>query len=1332
MRNERRSERLSGVQDMPVEEVSNRTPLYGHSIDSLCAELVSGRGVTVGNNEEFKFDSDNTRVVFSWYVDNKEKWAGRNMVEDVERMVDRLKKRPPAKPAAKGQPVRRQKRYLHLARIQAHRFAGIHRYGNLTEAPKDFDYCFEKPVTLIEGKNASGKTSLLNAIVWCLTGHVYRSQREPEKIEEEIDIKTGGDGDTESLSKTCLPIVPLPDAPTMRAIGDKPVPQDTWVELTFVDDDGKEVGKVKRTVSTTSRGKTTVGVVGIESLGVDPVALEIGTKVPGLIPYIQLEQTSELGRAIAALTPLRPLEDLVKHARKSQDKLRGDLTREREVEIERLDTEYTDRHVELKTLIENSPGINIALDVPQQAEDKTSACSIRKMKTGFEVLEASVLGDAKNVLGEGFDPQDAGNRKDLSDNVGRALGLLDPVALKRLPSAQRLANLKELPEDSLRKVEAEIRTLLTQAREIEELSRSHDRAVREMLYARVGSWIRENKAETHICPVCQDSLGTRSDKVTGRRITDHLEEHTTQERGHLAKAIGEWGESCRKRLKAELPTCLASESDRDLPTQPQELIAKAMEDELFDSVVFARTLAPLKEKTRKLCKNAIAALPQYHEPEQLNFSQYLLERCPGLCTLLTRINRALAFARWRSANEERCREAFGRIIGDVSGERCDAAARERELDSMPLLDCLQTLDRLNKNTEPIREALLKVQALRRILESRRKEQRRVRLYARAERAIQVLLKLDRLVELQVASLMKELSGDIKSWRERMYCIARVGVPEVAGTDIGPKGSLLVEAEVGGTKASARHISNASDLRATLLAVLISFWKRLTEERGGLSLILLDDLQELFDKPNQDRIARSIRDIAEAGGKLIVTTNDPGFGRQVADSCEGLVGGKGLDRCQIHPLNAVRLCVELGRFREEIDVKRAEFEKRENENEDQPARDYVKDLRIYIENRLLDFFDMPCPSVSSRATMSELMNALKKWRAEGHEPFASPAFCSLLDAPALRPGSRFAELMNKSHHGRESEIAYRDVYELRSDCVLVRDLIDAAHTEYELWSRRSPRPSVINRPAPPHPVWSLAFDVPLFENLAAASAESGLSEIAEGHERLSNACLGEYAVYLINTDNLGFSAPRNSRAIVSLTEGLICDNSLVIALHEDRVYARRFLRHESNPEIIALSSESANPMRRIRSLLLPAAEVQVLQIIGILFDERPHWPKEGEAVLLETYALPKQITTAFRVRGESALPLALPGQKVLGADRLLPTQLEENRGELVAVAFSGREAFKRIGQAVPGQPRLRVLESIGGLGDSILIRTEEVDNDPFEDVPAFETAYRIVGVLYDNA
>ncbi|MEJ2705537.1 MAG: hypothetical protein P8Z79_24110, partial [Sedimentisphaerales bacterium] len=70
------------------------------------------------------------------------------------------------------------------------------------------------------------------------------------------------------------------------------------------------------------------------------------------------------------------------------------------------------------------------------------------------------------------------------------------------------------------------------------------------------------------------------------------------------------------------------------------------------------------------------------------------------------------------------------------------------------------------------------------------------------------------------------------------------------------------------------------------------------------------------------------------------------------------------------------------------------------------------------------------------------------------------------------------------------------------------------------------------------------------------------------------------------------------------------------------------------------------------------------------------------------------------------------------------------GEFIAVAFSGNQAFKRIGESIPRCPRLRMFESVGGLGDSILLRTERVVDDPFRDIPLLETAFRIVGVVYN--
>src|SRR3546814_5648905 len=44
-----------------------------------------------------------------------------------------------------------------------------------------------EPITLFDGWNGAGKTSLLNTVIWCLTGEILRPQRQPESGQEEFD-----------------------------------------------------------------------------------------------------------------------------------------------------------------------------------------------------------------------------------------------------------------------------------------------------------------------------------------------------------------------------------------------------------------------------------------------------------------------------------------------------------------------------------------------------------------------------------------------------------------------------------------------------------------------------------------------------------------------------------------------------------------------------------------------------------------------------------------------------------------------------------------------------------------------------------------------------------------------------------------------------------------------------------------------------------------------------------------------------------------------------------------------------------------------------------------
>ena len=141
------------------------TPLIIHTLETLCKELVSGRSILLDDQgNEFKLTSKVTRSLFNWYFQNLYKWDKPNKKEDVEALVDQLEEDPPefsvTKTAGNGQP----KRIIHIKKMKAHRFAGIHNYGTVENPPDVFEFDFEKSLILIEGTNGSGKTSFLNAI----------------------------------------------------------------------------------------------------------------------------------------------------------------------------------------------------------------------------------------------------------------------------------------------------------------------------------------------------------------------------------------------------------------------------------------------------------------------------------------------------------------------------------------------------------------------------------------------------------------------------------------------------------------------------------------------------------------------------------------------------------------------------------------------------------------------------------------------------------------------------------------------------------------------------------------------------------------------------------------------------------------------------------------------------------------------------------------------------------------------------------------------------------------------------------------------------------------
>src|SRR5690606_6894426 len=126
-----------------------------------------------------------------------------------------------------------------LIRLEAHRFAGLHRHcGFNGEDPESFILSFEKDITLIHGFNGAGKTALLSAIVWCLTAKALRSQQMPVEVHQPMPIEREEPGqlmqdETQQSVPALPPVVPLPSGDDLKHLKDEPK-TDTWVRLTFV------------------------------------------------------------------------------------------------------------------------------------------------------------------------------------------------------------------------------------------------------------------------------------------------------------------------------------------------------------------------------------------------------------------------------------------------------------------------------------------------------------------------------------------------------------------------------------------------------------------------------------------------------------------------------------------------------------------------------------------------------------------------------------------------------------------------------------------------------------------------------------------------------------------------------------------------------------------------------------------------------------------------------------------------------------------------------------------------------------------------------------------
>lgn len=167
------------------------------------------------------------------------------------------------------------------------------------------------------------------------------------------------------------------------------------------------------------------------------------------------------------------------------------------------------------------------------------------------------------------------------------------------------------------------------------------------------------------------------------------------------------------------------------------------------------------------------------------------------------------------------------------------------------------------------------------------------------------------------------------------------------------------------------------------------------------------------------------------------------------------------------------------------------------------------------------------------------------------------------------------------------------------------------------------------------------------------------------------------------------------------------------------------------ELIGLTAEVLDPRNRSpKTIILPESDVSLHQVVGIIFDHSLRVePGQDEATIVDVEDVLRRIKIAFRVIDDSAVPLALPKQLVLGGESIELSNLANHKDRLVALTLSDDSSiFKRVGGLLPGElDHLQQFESIGGLGSSQILSIGK----PHEGFLEVMSARVIFGVLYHS-
>lgn len=1115
-----------------------------------------------------------------------------------------------------------------LLSIETEGFGGLNSWNG-----SPFSMEFDGESYLLEGPNGSGKSSLVGAAIWALTGERPRDQSDPDAHEPKPVY-----GDDNKVVGEWPPIACYP--PTASDL--KAVP-DVRVKITFVDLSGEQA-TVERKLC---KGVVTTTVS--PNLSIPPILVETGLLMPARMPQLRFDDGG--GRLTDAVQQLTGLDDLIALG----GLVDGLCHKSREYRAYRSKEFATLRNQFDQALnLARSELHSVGMDVPQFKIKDTDDPQGEMAQFGKNLTQLAAR-HATTISSDIKSDVDISQIKVQNEVIAAIASARAQIAsgLIGLPAYKHLCLIAEnIDEKIANDIQIGVATGRDQLAEADKLRQKADEDSRFQLKALGAQWHAAHKSgPIESCPLCQQTL--KDTPALAKELNE------LQAAGEAAtKTFKDNVNSILVALEANIPEQLRNVGSEILTFEPRTALVNDIKAAFVDEPRYANILIKIAAHVGEALNTAPTT--ELTPDATASASVEDTDRTK-LSTRLVIAERLIALKNWYEANSQLWLSWWQGIASDPDASDADANEGKKER-------LIPHLDRLSESLEksgPYRKGAIAMRDAWRTGQEASKIEKVVEKRNEIADCLQPLKSLGSMCESVTREAIEGLSGRIEKLLGGILIAEQLQYKQAA---LDRKEGLVIHAGFASpVKIDATLIANTSWLRAVLWAFVFALREEAVEQFGhdALPLLILDDPQSTFDTYHRARWAQYIAALQNGPPKIqvVLATYEENFIDLVR--ADGILGRQALVVAPGPSCDHVSIL-------EGAALERA-WAKAQFEKTPAAAVEYLEKVRIYLEGLLKLMLRGEDADVRKMA-LGDLRDLLDRLKKGGRAPWDNPAFAPLISH--IRKSVKEIAYIEGAHHttGRNFGMAEaQDAHAFwRSKLGPALDRAFRVAREHRLLHGGKkalyPLPTTV---VLPEGYQEKIRTIPL--NVIGRAAALTDGRVADGNigmdefsssERLP-ITLGKHSAYRLVAQTMEPVA-RPGDILITRDYGDISNKSLVIAIGEDRILARRFEITENHSDVAVLTAQAINPREIAPPVVIPRGSLTLHKVIGVLFatDTFSLGREEADEVCdCGGEAALKYITSntlgLVEVEGRSAEPVALDQQYIIVKAPISPDEAKNS-------------------------------------------------------------------------